>query len=221
MFLFLFCLKIDYPPFEKNFFIEHEELSSLTEAGEVELRQKLNLKVRGSTCKHIHKWSFSFFPPTLTHIQNEQVSGAAPPKPATSFAHFGFDEQLMHQIRKSEYTQPTPIQCQVSCQTLPQMNHCLFGYWFIWFIGLMCVSLGCSDSFGWQRHNRHCQNWQWKDCSFHLANAGAHHGPEGAGAGRGTHCCNRLPHQRALSTGQREKQNYTFILGKGVKVGRR
>uniref|UniRef100_U3ISZ0 RNA helicase n=1 Tax=Anas platyrhynchos platyrhynchos TaxID=8840 RepID=U3ISZ0_ANAPP len=25
---------------------------------------------------------------------------------------FGFDEQLMHQIRKSEYTQPTPIQCQ-------------------------------------------------------------------------------------------------------------
>ncbi|MEQ2200415.1 hypothetical protein XENOCAPTIV_028946, partial [Xenoophorus captivus] len=40
------------------------------------------------------------------------VSGAAPPKPCTSFAHFGFDEQLMHQIRKSEYTQPTPIQCQ-------------------------------------------------------------------------------------------------------------
>uniref|UniRef100_A0A8C8DJ97 ATP-dependent RNA helicase DDX42 n=1 Tax=Oryzias sinensis TaxID=183150 RepID=A0A8C8DJ97_9TELE len=40
------------------------------------------------------------------------VSGAAPPKLCTSFAHFGFDEQLMHQIRKSEYTQPTPIQCQ-------------------------------------------------------------------------------------------------------------
>lgn len=44
-----------------------------------------------------------------------QVSGAAPPKPCTSFAHFSFDEQLMHQIRKSEYTQPTPIQCQVGC----------------------------------------------------------------------------------------------------------
>uniref|UniRef100_A0A8C1KWB8 ATP-dependent RNA helicase DDX42 n=1 Tax=Cyprinus carpio TaxID=7962 RepID=A0A8C1KWB8_CYPCA len=40
------------------------------------------------------------------------LNSAAPPKPATSFAHFGFDEQLMHQIRKSEYTQPTPIQCQ-------------------------------------------------------------------------------------------------------------
>ncbi|KAG2460765.1 ATP-dependent RNA helicase DDX42 isoform X1 [Polypterus senegalus] len=76
--------EIDYPPFEKNFYDEHEELSSLTPIQVVELRQKLNLR----------------------------VSGAAPPKPCTSFAHFGFDEQLMHQIRKSEFTQPTPIQCQ-------------------------------------------------------------------------------------------------------------
>uniref|UniRef100_A0A671YC10 ATP-dependent RNA helicase DDX42 n=1 Tax=Sparus aurata TaxID=8175 RepID=A0A671YC10_SPAAU len=58
--------EIDYPPFEKNFYNEHEELSSLT---------------------------------------GTQVPGFL-------FAHFSFDEQLMHQIRKSEYTQPTPIQCQ-------------------------------------------------------------------------------------------------------------
>ncbi|XP_020787387.2 LOW QUALITY PROTEIN: ATP-dependent RNA helicase DDX42 [Boleophthalmus pectinirostris] len=76
--------EIDYPPFEKNFYQEHEELSTLTGMQVIELRQKLNLR----------------------------VSGAAPPKPCTSFAHFSFDEQLMHQIRKSEYTQPTPIQCQ-------------------------------------------------------------------------------------------------------------
>lgn len=76
--------EIDYPPFEKNFYEEHEELSSLTGTQVLELRHKLNLR----------------------------VSGAAPPKPCTSFAHFNFDEQLMHQIRKSEYTQPTPIQCQ-------------------------------------------------------------------------------------------------------------
>uniref|UniRef100_A0A3Q3LAX1 ATP-dependent RNA helicase DDX42 n=1 Tax=Labrus bergylta TaxID=56723 RepID=A0A3Q3LAX1_9LABR len=76
--------EIDYPPFEKNFYNEHEELSNLTATQVLELRQKLNLR----------------------------VSGAAPPKPSTSFAHFSFDEQLMHQIRKSEYTQPTPIQCQ-------------------------------------------------------------------------------------------------------------
>ncbi|XP_068192377.1 ATP-dependent RNA helicase DDX42 isoform X1 [Antennarius striatus] len=76
--------EIDYPPFEKNFYNEHEELSSLNGTQVLELRHKLNLR----------------------------VSGAAPPKPCTSFAHFSFDEQLMHQIRKSEYTQPTPIQCQ-------------------------------------------------------------------------------------------------------------
>uniref|UniRef100_A0A8C7NVM0 RNA helicase n=1 Tax=Oncorhynchus mykiss TaxID=8022 RepID=A0A8C7NVM0_ONCMY len=76
--------EIDYPPFERNFYNEHEELLSLTGTEVFELRHKLNLR----------------------------VSGAAPPKLSTSFAHFGFDEQLMHIIRKSEYTQPTPIQCQ-------------------------------------------------------------------------------------------------------------
>ncbi|XP_075703074.1 ATP-dependent RNA helicase DDX42 [Rhinoderma darwinii] len=76
--------EIEYAPFEKNFYEEHEEITALTPQQIVELRNKLNLR----------------------------VSGAAPPRPASSFAHFGFDEQLMHQIRKSEYTQPTPIQCQ-------------------------------------------------------------------------------------------------------------
>ncbi|XP_077316326.1 ATP-dependent RNA helicase DDX42 [Lithobates pipiens] len=76
--------EIEYSPFEKNFYEEHEEITALTPQQVVELRHKLNLR----------------------------VSGAAPPRPASSFAHFGFDEQLMHQIRKSEYTQPTPIQCQ-------------------------------------------------------------------------------------------------------------
>ncbi|XP_078386002.1 ATP-dependent RNA helicase DDX42 isoform X2 [Cetorhinus maximus] len=76
--------EIEYQPFEKNFYIEHEDLVKLSLIPLAELRQKLNLR----------------------------VSGADPPKPCSSFAHFGFDEQLMHQIRKSEYTQPTPIQCQ-------------------------------------------------------------------------------------------------------------
>uniref|UniRef100_A0A4W3H3D5 ATP-dependent RNA helicase DDX42 n=1 Tax=Callorhinchus milii TaxID=7868 RepID=A0A4W3H3D5_CALMI len=76
--------EIEYQPFEKNFYIEHEELAKLTPVQLAELRQKLNLR----------------------------ISGADAPKTCSSFAHFGFDEQLMHQIRKSEYTQPTPIQCQ-------------------------------------------------------------------------------------------------------------
>ena len=40
--------------------------------------------------------------------------GFDPPKPCVSFGHFGFDEQLMVLIRKSEFTTPTPIQAQVS-----------------------------------------------------------------------------------------------------------
>lgn len=39
-----------------------------------------------------------------------QISGPDPPKPVSSFAHLGFDEQLMKAIRRSEYTQPTPVQ---------------------------------------------------------------------------------------------------------------
>ena len=41
-----------------------------------------------------------------------KVSGFDPPKPITSFGHFGFDEQLMHYIRKTDYSKPTPIQAQ-------------------------------------------------------------------------------------------------------------
>lgn len=41
-----------------------------------------------------------------------QVNGADLPYPVTSFAHFNFDDALMRAIRKSDYTQPTPIQTQ-------------------------------------------------------------------------------------------------------------
>ena len=43
---------------------------------------------------------------------NLQVSGLSPPKPVSSFAHFGFDDQLLKNIRKQNYTQPMPIQAQ-------------------------------------------------------------------------------------------------------------
>ena len=41
-----------------------------------------------------------------------QVSGAAVPKPVSSFGHLGLPEPLMKAIRKSDFTQPTPIQSQ-------------------------------------------------------------------------------------------------------------
>ena len=41
-----------------------------------------------------------------------RVSGASPPKPVSSFGHFGFDDALIKAIRRSEFAQPTPIQSQ-------------------------------------------------------------------------------------------------------------
>ena len=41
-----------------------------------------------------------------------QVSGYSPPRPCVAFAHFGFDDDLLTLIRRSEFSQPTPIQSQ-------------------------------------------------------------------------------------------------------------
>lgn len=75
---------IDYEKFSKNFYEEPPDIRSLSEVELTELRSKLSIR----------------------------VSGLLPPRPVTSFAHFGFDENLMEAIRKSEYTSPTPIQAQ-------------------------------------------------------------------------------------------------------------
>lgn len=75
---------IDYEPFSKNFYNEHEAIHKLNYMEVVELRKKLGIK----------------------------VSGADAPRPVSSFAHFGFDEQLLHCIRKSDFSSPTPVQAQ-------------------------------------------------------------------------------------------------------------
>ncbi|XP_076053085.1 ATP-dependent RNA helicase DDX42 isoform X1 [Oratosquilla oratoria] len=75
---------IQYEDFTKNFYMEHEDISALNVVQVQELRNKLGVKVTGFDA----------------------------PKPVSSFGHFGFDEALMKAIRKSEYTQPTPIQAQ-------------------------------------------------------------------------------------------------------------
>lgn len=75
--------QLEYKPFEKNFYVIHEEIAKLTKVQKDELRHKLGIK----------------------------VTGAAAPAPVCSFAHFGFDDQLMKAIRKSEYV-------SVSCLSL-------------------------------------------------------------------------------------------------------
>lgn len=73
--------EIEYKPFEKNFYVLHEEIAKLTKVQKDELRHKLGIK----------------------------VTGAAAPAPVCSFVHFGFDELLMKAIRKSEYTSVGPV----------------------------------------------------------------------------------------------------------------
>ena len=74
--------EIQYQDFTKNFYEEHPDISGLSRIQVIDLQQKHNVK----------------------------VSGPSPPRPVSSFGHFGFDEALMKSIRKSEFTQPTPIQ---------------------------------------------------------------------------------------------------------------
>lgn len=78
--------QIEYLGFARNFYTEHEEISKLPSAEVHALRAKMGLK----------------------------VTGFQAPKPCVSFAHFNFDDSLMSLIRKSEYSQPTGIQSQVS-----------------------------------------------------------------------------------------------------------
>ncbi|XP_071949373.1 ATP-dependent RNA helicase DDX42-like [Antedon mediterranea] len=76
--------EIEYDSFNKNFYEEHQDIAKLSYHDVIDLRKKLGIK----------------------------VSGADAAKPVSSFGHFGFDEQLMHYIRKSEFSSPTPIQAQ-------------------------------------------------------------------------------------------------------------
>lgn len=61
---------IKYSDFEKNFYVPHDEIAALDTAKVYELLSTLGIK----------------------------VTGPDPPKPAASFAHFGFDEHLMKQV---------------------------------------------------------------------------------------------------------------------------
>lgn len=88
--------QIEYKPFEKNFYVMHEEIAKMTKVQKDELRHKLGIK----------------------------VMGAAAPAPVCSFAHFGFDDQLMKAIRKSEYV-------SVSLSIMLSPIHCLSNVCFV------------------------------------------------------------------------------------------
>jgi ATP-dependent RNA helicase DDX42 len=98
--------QINYENFEKNFYEEHEDIKNLENAEIDSLRETLG--------------KYGAYPTYVRGLKNFvfglkgiKVSGLSPPKPVCSFGHFGFDEQLIRAIRKSGFTQPTPIQAQV------------------------------------------------------------------------------------------------------------
>lgn len=49
----------------------------------------------------------------LRHKLGIKVMGPAAPAPVCSFAHFGFDDQLMKAIRKSEYVSVSSLKSEV------------------------------------------------------------------------------------------------------------
>lgn len=75
---------IEYPDIEKNFYEEHADISAMTTEQTQAIRQELGL----------------------------HVSGSYVAKPCVSFAHFGFDDDLMAAIIKAGYSEPSAIQKQ-------------------------------------------------------------------------------------------------------------
>lgn len=75
---------INYPEIEKNFYEEHPEIAALDEEKVASIRQELGLHVTGHSIA----------------------------KPCLSFAHFGFDDDLLNGIIKAGYTEPSAIQRQ-------------------------------------------------------------------------------------------------------------
>ncbi|CEI91338.1 hypothetical protein RMCBS344292_05633 [Rhizopus microsporus] len=75
---------IEYIPIEKNFYEEHPDIAALDNERVKALHQEMGIT----------------------------VSGYNVPKPCISFAHFGFDEDLMNAIVKAGYTEPSAIQRQ-------------------------------------------------------------------------------------------------------------
>eukprot|EP00397_Hematodinium_sp_SG-2012_P016123 GEMP01016441.1.p1 GENE.GEMP01016441.1~~GEMP01016441.1.p1 ORF type:complete len:776 (+),score=196.14 GEMP01016441.1:89-2416(+) len=76
--------QVVYEPFRKDFYAEHEEIRKLAAEEVAELRSFMRISATGSDV----------------------------PRPACSFAHFGFKKDIMDCLRKLEFAKPTAIQAQ-------------------------------------------------------------------------------------------------------------
>jgi len=76
--------KIEYEPFTKDFYEEHDEIANMLPEDCANLRQLLQIKIRGNKV----------------------------PNPIASFNHLLIDDAILNKIYKVGYRIPTPIQCQ-------------------------------------------------------------------------------------------------------------
>eukprot|EP01132_Coremiostelium_polycephalum_P010951 gene10951-13415_t len=76
--------KIDYQPFEKNFYVEVPVLANMTETEVLDCRSDLGIKITGKNC----------------------------PKPVQSWTQCGLSEKIHILLKKYSYEKPTPIQAQ-------------------------------------------------------------------------------------------------------------
>lgn len=77
--------KIDYPPFQKELYIEVPELTKMLHAEVAKLRRELgNIRIRGKRC----------------------------PRPMTDFSQCGLSSAVLDVLRRAGYEKPTPIQAQ-------------------------------------------------------------------------------------------------------------
>lgn len=75
---------VDYIEIEKNFYEEHPDMTALDDIQVQKIRKELGL-----------------------HVTGHDVA-----KPCVSFAHFGFDQELLDTVIKAGYTEPSAIQRQ-------------------------------------------------------------------------------------------------------------
>ena len=137
--------EIDYPRFTRDFYSEHSEISSLTSTEVNALRSKMGLK----------------------------VTGYRAPRPCVSFAHFNFDDNLMNLIRKSEYSQPTGIQSQVSWQSCDcHVTHHVTRHAYMIYVYAVSGGPSC---LGRERRHRNSQDWLREDSCFPAAHDGTLH----------------------------------------------
>ncbi|VDP10221.1 unnamed protein product [Heligmosomoides polygyrus] len=123
--------KVYYRPFRKDFYVETPEIAKMTKEEVRAYREELEgIEVKGSKCpKPIKTWAqcgveFKILTPEIAKMTKEEVrayreelegievKGSKCPKPIKTWAQCGVEFKILQQLKRLNYTKPTPIQAQ-------------------------------------------------------------------------------------------------------------